>query len=121
MSFLRHKSICGPPYFGYVAHMRIKSQKQATVLLVIFVLGFSTIFFRFVEGWVWFDAFYFSIITMSTVGYGNIVPVTFLGKVGVIFLIFFGVGTLALMFQIIASDAIAKRVSKEAKDDGKTL
>jgi voltage-gated potassium channel len=97
--------------------MRIRTQKQAAALSVISVLGISTIFFRFIEGWGWFDAFYFSVITMSTVGYGQIVPVTILGKIGVIFLIFFGVGTLALLFQIIASDAIEKRMRKEAKDD----
>jgi voltage-gated potassium channel len=50
---------------------------------------------------------------MSTVGYGQIVPATILGKVGVIVLIFFGVGTLAFLFQIIASEAINKRLARD--------
>lgn len=39
------------------------------------------------------DALYFSIVTMATVGYGDIHPVTPLGKIFAIVMIFCGVGT----------------------------
>ena len=72
----------------------------------------ATVYFHLVEGWSLFDSFYFSVITMSTVGYGNIVPATVLGKIGVIVLIFSGVGALAILVQIITTDAIESRTRR---------
>lgn len=80
--------------------------------MVASLLTLSTIFFHFVEGWTLFNSFYFSVVTMSTVGYGQIVPVTVLGKLGVIVLIFSGVGALAVLVQIVATDAIERRTKR---------
>jgi len=56
------------------------------------------VFFRIVKGWGWVDShfFTFTVVTVSTVGYGNIVPATALGKIGAILFIFFGLGVFAL-------------------------
>ena len=61
------------------------------VLTVIIVVG--TLGFMFTEGLSLVDAFYFSIITITTVGYGDIHPSTEPGKFLAMFLIFCGVGT----------------------------
>lgn len=61
------------------------------ILGVIYVI--SIVFFHAVEGWDYLDAAYFTTATISTVGYGDFVPKTPLGKVGTIFLIFSGVST----------------------------
>ena len=47
-------------------------------LLAIVALG--TVFFHLVEGWSWVDAYFFTVVTLSTVGYGNLVPETPLAK-----------------------------------------
>ena len=49
--------------------------------------------FMIIEGVSLTDALYFSIVTISTVGYGDIYPATKIGKLLSIFLIIFGVGT----------------------------
>lgn len=85
---------------------------QVAAAMVASLLTLSTIFFHFVEGWTLFNSFYFSVVTMSTVGYGQIVPVTVLGKLGVIVLIFSGVGALAVLVQIVATDAIERRTKR---------
>lgn len=97
--------------------MKFNTQKQIAIISVASILASSTIFFKYIEGWSWFDSFYFSVITMSTVGYGNIIPVTALGKIGVIVLIFTGVGALAFLFQIIASDTFDKRLKQKNHDE----
>ena len=69
-----------------------------------------------------FDAIYWSLITISTVGYGDITPVTPEGKVLTMVLIIFGIGFISFATSIIASAFAEKleilktnRVVREAK------
>lgn len=65
------------------------------VFLVIFfgVMALGTLGFMAVEHMSLADAFYFSVVTIATVGYGDIHPATPPGKMLAILLIVFGVGT----------------------------
>jgi len=58
---------------------------------VIFILGTSA--FMTVEGWDLFDSVYMMIITLSTVGYGEVHPLSRAGRVVACMVILFGVGT----------------------------
>ncbi len=92
-------------------------QIQVAFVMVAVLLTISTVFFHLVEKWSLFDSFYFSVVTMSTVGYGHFVPATVLGKLGVIALIFSGVGALAILVQIVATDAIERRTKQFVKEE----
>jgi len=50
-----------------------------------------------------YDAFYWSIVTISTVGYGDITPITFGGRLVTIALILTGLGVLSFFTSIIVS------------------
>lgn len=58
-------------------------------------------FFHFVEGWSWLDALYFTVITMATVGYGDLVPVHTLGKIGAMILVIVGMGLFAMFASLL--------------------
>ena len=78
----------------------MRQRKSILIPLVVLALLYvvSIVFFHNVEGWSYLDAAYFTTSTISTVGFGDIVPQTEYGKVGSIALIFIGVG---LAFYII--------------------
>lgn len=59
---------------------------------VAFLLVLGTIVYHYVEHFHWLDAYYFSTVTLATVGYGDYVPKTAFGKIFTTFYIFFGVG-----------------------------
>ena len=71
--------------------IRFRLTINLIVLLAVLVLG--TLGFMYLENRSPLDAFYFIIVTLASVGYGDIHPTTPGAKVFVIFLIILGVGT----------------------------
>ena len=45
-----------------------------------FFLAIGTVAYRFLEDWSWLDSLYFSVITLTTIGYGDFSPKTSLGR-----------------------------------------
>ena len=83
-----------------------------TVLIAVLILG--TVGFMAAEGRSLGDAFYFTIVTVATVGYGDIHPETQLGKVLAILLIVMGVGTFLGVIAN-ATEAMLNRREKEVR------
>ena len=71
--------------------IRFRLKIYAGILLVIMSIGI--VGFRNAEDLPLFDAIYFGIVTIATVGYGDIHPTTVMGKLFTLFLIIGGVGT----------------------------
>jgi hypothetical protein len=70
---------------------------------------FGTIGFSFIEGKTIIDSAYFVVVTMATVGYGDVHPVTVLGKIFAIVVIVMGVGTFLGVIANITEIMLAKR------------
>ncbi len=62
------------------------------IIATFFVVISGTLVFHWVEGWGWIDSFYFSVITLTTTGYGDLAPQTDLGKILTVGYIMTGVG-----------------------------
>lgn len=65
-------------------------------LILGFLVSLGTVAYEFLEGWNFIDAFYFSIVTLATVGYGDHYPVTTIGKLFTTVYIMVGVTTFLL-------------------------
>jgi voltage-gated potassium channel len=73
-------------------HLRI----LAAVLFCVVAAG--TIGFHVIEGWPYFDGFYMVLTTLTTIGYGEIHPLSPVGRVFNVVIIIAGVGTVLIMF-----------------------
>jgi len=75
-----------------------KLSNNQTLLIIAAVaftlLGIGAVFYHYVEGLKWLDAFYFCTITLTTIGYGDISPKTDLGKLFTIPYAIMGIGIL---------------------------
>jgi voltage-gated potassium channel len=59
------------------------------------------------------DAVWWTVATVTTVGYGDIVPVTNTGKIVAIFFMFFGISILALFLSVLGTQFYKRRFEKE--------
>ncbi len=73
------------------------------------VVGIGTVFYRFVEDLTWIDSLYFSVITLTTVGYGDITLSTTAGKLFTIAFVIVGVGVFVALVTEVAQHLIAAR------------
>jgi voltage-gated potassium channel Kch len=60
--------------------------------LAISVVFAGTVVFHILEKWSWVDSLYFTVITLATVGYGDLTPTTQLGKLVTVLFVIIGVG-----------------------------
>jgi voltage-gated potassium channel len=67
-------------------------QLAIILLAFIFILGITG--YVLIEGWSFFDALYMTVITIATVGYGEVKPLSPYGRTFTIFLIILGMGVL---------------------------
>ena len=65
---------------------------QALFFLVVVTLASGAVFYRVAEGWSLLDSLYFSVITLTTIGYGDLSPSTTAGKIFTMIYIFVGLG-----------------------------
>jgi len=72
-----------------VRHLRI------SLLVLISTIGLGTLGYALIEGWSLFDALYMTVITLATVGFREVHPLTVHGRVFTVLLIVFGASTIA--------------------------
>jgi voltage-gated potassium channel len=80
--------------------MRTSRNLKFLAAALAFVVGLGTLGFHYLEGWPWFDGFYMVVITLTTIGYQEVHPLSHAGRVFNIFIIMGGV---ALVFLAIGA------------------
>ena len=82
-------------------------QLRIVLLLVVFLIILGTLGYMWLEEWAPHDALFMTVITLSTVGYGEVRPLTQPGEVFTMLLIFGGVGVLAYSFSTVTDYIVA--------------
>lgn len=85
---------------------------RAIVGLAAALLVAGTVFYMVVEGWSPLDALYFSVVTLTTVGYGDFSPHTDLGKGFTIVFILAGIGIIVAFASQVVNAMVADRTER---------
>ncbi|MFZ0491148.1 MAG: potassium channel protein [Salegentibacter sp.] len=85
-----------------------KSRVRAAIILVILVILTGILGFRFISGYSWVDAVFMTVITISTVGYGEVHPLGIFGKVFTSFFIVSGIIIIGFGFSVITEYILSK-------------
>ena len=92
-----------------VAAWKSDPEFRVLVFLVVSILLSGTGFYTFAEKWSVVDAFYFSVTTLTTVGFGDPAPETTLGKLFTVVYIFVGLGIIGGFINVLAKHTFALR------------
>ena len=88
-----------------------KNPKVAPIVVIgMSVLSVGVVFYHHVENLKWLDALYFSVITLTTVGYGDIVPTTDAAKLFTVFYVLIGVGIIAATANYLLRRTFTRRI-----------
>ncbi len=74
---------------------------RGLLVVVVFFIALGGFVFRSLEGWTWLDAFYFGVVSLTTVGFGDITPKTETGKLFAMVYLLAGVGLLSGLIAIV--------------------
>ena len=79
-------------------------------LLLVFVIAGGTFGYMVIEDYSFFDAIYMTVITLATVGYGEVVPLSAEGRMFTILLIMVGLGVFAYAITVLSSQIVEGRL-----------
>lgn len=88
-----------------------RTAAAATVAL----LSIGVVFYHVVEKFSWIDSLYFCVITLTTIGYGDLVPKTDLGKLFTVFYVLAGIGVIATFANLAVKRALLRHMTHKQK------
>lgn len=110
MNFILHLlRLFRAPGMNFTQNSRIEHLRTAVrrlrlaVSIMVFAVLAGTLGYRLIEHTAWFDSYYMSLVTLSTVGFGEVIPLSHAGRVFTSFLILFNIGFFAYAVSTITS------------------
>jgi len=100
-----------------VLHGFKNAETEALIFLLVLVLGTGTLVYNTLEGWSFLDSFYFSVMTLTTVGYGDLTPVTDIGKLFTIGYVFVGLILILGFINSIVRQTMEDRTLEQAIEE----
>jgi voltage-gated potassium channel len=91
------------------------------VSLAFSMIAIGTVTYMWLEGWSAIDALYFSVVALATVGFGDLVPTTDVGKLFTVGYILLGIGIIAGFASELTKDrraVVARRVAAARAPEG---
>ena len=87
----------------------VKIKLIASFSSLVFVLLIGTATFHNLEGWTWVDSLYFTSITITTVGYGDLFPTHDASKIVTVIFSFIGVAIALFALTSLGHEYFEKR------------
>lgn len=90
--------------------MNPKNKLIGASFAIVVILGFGTLGFKLLTEWSWFESFYFTLITITTIGYTEPADLTEQGRYFGTLLIVVGVGTLGYALSVAVQSIVSLEI-----------
>lgn len=78
----------------------------------LLLLGIGTVGYHFLEGWTWVDSLYFSVVAVTTVGFGDLAPSTDPSKLFTVGYVLVGIGIITTYLNARLQQRGRKRIQR---------
>ena len=102
--------------YGGLRDVWLDARARGIMLFAFSMIAIATLTFWLLEGWSLLDSAFFAVVTISTVGYGELVPQTVLGKLFTMFYILVGLGVFVAAASAVA-DALLRRRAQDSDEE----
>ena len=106
MGCMSHEPTVKPPPSEQIRLYRVLA------LSAVALVAFGTVVYQTLEDWSWVDSFYFSVVTVTTVGFGDITPTTDGAKLFTVLYIIMGISIVATFLDSRMKFRAHRRMSK---------
>jgi hypothetical protein len=89
--------------------------------IIVMILGVGTVHFHNSEGWTWVDSFYFTGMTVTTVGYGDFYPTKTDTKIFTVIYTILTIGATLYAATILGEELLNKKVERTYKNFSKMM
>jgi voltage-gated potassium channel len=102
-----------PLYRFFMLDILFNRQARPVFIYTIIMLGVGAALYHYLEGWGWLDSFYFVVITLTTIGYGDLHPTTPFTKLITIFYALNGIVILLTLFDVVRRQRVRELSGRE--------
>jgi len=96
--------------FRAVLHgFRTDEEFRILLYMLLILLGGATLFYTRIEHWSVVDSLYFSVMTMSTIGYGDLAPTTDMSKLFTVIFAVLSIGVFAMVVSKIVAITLERK------------
>tara|TARA_Y100000310_G_scaffold253795_1_gene260760 strand:- start:16 stop:405 length:390 start_codon:yes stop_codon:yes gene_type:complete len=99
--------------------MKLFNRLAISVVIFIALILAGAQAYHQIEGWRYVDSLYFTVITVTTIGYGDLTPVTDQGKIFTIFYSFLGIGMAFYFFSLIGRYMFRRQLRSKLSEQGR--
>jgi FtsH-binding integral membrane protein len=90
---------------------------QAFALSVVIVVVLGVVFYSLTEDWSVADSLYFTVIALTTIGFGDFAPTTTFSRLFTVLYAIIGVGLIGILVHLIVTEA-KQAIRKQGPDSG---
>tara|TARA_Y100000310_G_scaffold306148_1_gene347003 strand:- start:695 stop:1030 length:336 start_codon:yes stop_codon:yes gene_type:complete len=99
--------------------MRLINRITISIVIFLGIILWGGFAYNQIEDWRYLDSVYFTVITVTTIGYGDFSPQTDLGKLFTIGFSFLGIAMAFYFFSLLGRFMFRKHLREKLKDAGR--